>query len=349
MYGVHLVCSSVPMTALVRMSGYIGDIHILPDQTQLINPILILTFIPIFNFTYKGIDKCFGKNTVTQLRKISVGMFMAGLAYIVAAAVQGMIDVNLTKSPEISSEMAIRVINVAGDEIYGEFSTKDGVELKDDLKGAFSVDVGEVSPAPGNLNLNSSGEVIIKTNLEENTYFFNDYAYEIEVGKEVWTKAIFPDGNQFDFGSWASKDLDGKNHITVLNALDTGVKFVFTCKSKTCDESSEPIEVELDVCEFENGKLIRNLNETSGEVLDENWPEIKCLKGDPIQGYGVSLWKGEYDVKVMDLEGNVLDKFDENFEVGTGAAYTFTVQKLLDESVKMNALTDITSNDVQNV
>merc|ERR1712127_579623 len=134
------------------MSGYIGDVHILPDQTQLINPILILTFIPIFNYTYRGLDKCFGKGTVTQLRKISLGMFVAGMAYVVAAGGQGMIDVNLTKSPEISSEMAIRVINIAGKDISGEFMGGENVELDDDLVGNFTIPAGGVSPAPGNLN-----------------------------------------------------------------------------------------------------------------------------------------------------------------------------------------------------
>lgn len=329
----------------VRMSGYIGDVHILPDQTQLINPILILTFIPIFNFTYRGLDKCFGKGTVTQLRKIALGMFVAGVAYIVAAAVQGMIDVNLTKSPEIGSEMAIRVLNMAGKDISGEFQGGENVVLDDDLVGNFMIPVGGVSPAPGNLNL-SSGEVIIKTKLEENAYSFkmdegNVIPYDIIVGKEVWTKAIFTEQNQFDYASWANKDLDGKTHLTLLNAIKTPIKFNFTCQSATCDEGSEPISVDLNVCEFDSdGLLIRNFD-------DKEWPEIVCLKGDPIQGFGINIWKGQYKIEVFESSsGEVLESF-ENFEIGTGAAFTFSLQELENGGHLLSANEDIKGNDVQ--
>merc|ERR1739848_243382 len=53
----------------VRMNGYISDgFHLLPDQTQVFNPILILVLIPIFNKLYEWLEKCTGKGSITYLR-----------------------------------------------------------------------------------------------------------------------------------------------------------------------------------------------------------------------------------------------------------------------------------------
>merc|ERR1711976_1093453 len=142
----------------------------------------------------------------------------------------------------------------------------------------------------------------------------------------------------FDFASWSSKDLDGKNHLVTLNALEEPVKFVFSCQSKTCDE--EPVKIELYDCKFENGKLQLNSNDTI-----EGEPEILCLKGDPIQGFGTNIWKGNYTVNVLNSKNETLDSIS-NMEVGTGAAYTFTVQKVNDEVV-LRYVIDITSTYVQ--
>ena len=54
------------------------------------------------------INKCFGDGTVTQLRKIGTGMVFAALAYVVSAAVQNMIDENLTLSPGIEGEITLK-------------------------------------------------------------------------------------------------------------------------------------------------------------------------------------------------------------------------------------------------
>ena len=59
--------------------------HLLPDQALIVNPVLILIFIPVFNWMYKMLEKCI---TLTTLRKQNVGMLLAALAYLVSAAVQ---------------------------------------------------------------------------------------------------------------------------------------------------------------------------------------------------------------------------------------------------------------------
>ena len=59
----------------------------LPDQVQIINPILILALIPVFAFwIYPLCEKCGIK--VTDLRKMSAGMIISALAFTISGFVQ---------------------------------------------------------------------------------------------------------------------------------------------------------------------------------------------------------------------------------------------------------------------
>jgi solute carrier family 15 oligopeptide transporter 1 len=57
------------------MDGYVGSAKIKPDQMQILNPVMILAFLPIFqSFIYPLIEKCGIK--MTALRKMSAGQVM---------------------------------------------------------------------------------------------------------------------------------------------------------------------------------------------------------------------------------------------------------------------------------
>ncbi|KAL3275455.1 hypothetical protein HHI36_020215 [Cryptolaemus montrouzieri] len=75
----------------VRMNGDIGFYTILPDQFQVVNPFLILIFIPIFQYI---IYPSFGKIGLlrTPLEKMTCGGFLAALAFIVSAFVSMKIE-----------------------------------------------------------------------------------------------------------------------------------------------------------------------------------------------------------------------------------------------------------------
>uniref|UniRef100_A0A8C8A2B2 Solute carrier family 15 member 1 n=1 Tax=Oryzias sinensis TaxID=183150 RepID=A0A8C8A2B2_9TELE len=75
------------------MDGDFGGLTIQPDQMQTVNPILILILVPIMDsLIYPLISKC--KLNFTPLRRITVGMFFAAMAFVVAAVVQLQIDVS---------------------------------------------------------------------------------------------------------------------------------------------------------------------------------------------------------------------------------------------------------------
>ncbi len=65
----------------------------LPAQVQTLNPIFTLTFIPLFSYViYPLIDKVF---PLTPLRKISIGLFVTALPFLIAAWVESQIKLGL--------------------------------------------------------------------------------------------------------------------------------------------------------------------------------------------------------------------------------------------------------------
>ncbi|XP_067842684.1 solute carrier family 15 member 1-like [Heptranchias perlo] len=91
------------------MNGNFGGIDIQPDQMQTVNPILILILVPVVDaLVYPLIAKC--KLNFTPLRKMTVGMFLAALAFVAAALVQIQIDKTLPTFP-VGEQSQIKIIN----------------------------------------------------------------------------------------------------------------------------------------------------------------------------------------------------------------------------------------------
>ncbi|XP_074946009.1 solute carrier family 15 member 1 [Phalacrocorax aristotelis] len=92
------------------MDGNFGAIQIQPDQMQTVNPILIVIMVPVVDtVVYPLIKKC--KINFTPLRKITVGMFLASLAFVAAALVQVQIDKTLPVFPA-AGQSQIKIINL---------------------------------------------------------------------------------------------------------------------------------------------------------------------------------------------------------------------------------------------
>ncbi|XP_061217105.1 solute carrier family 15 member 1 [Neopsephotus bourkii] len=101
------------------MDGNFGSIQIQPDQMQTVNPILIIIMVPVVDAViYPLIKKC--KINFTPLRKITVGMFLASLAFVAAALVQVQIDKTLPVFPA-AGQSQIKVINLGTDNVRVRF------------------------------------------------------------------------------------------------------------------------------------------------------------------------------------------------------------------------------------
>ncbi|NWT15756.1 S15A1 protein, partial [Vireo altiloquus] len=89
-----------------------GDFGILvqPDQMQIVNPILIVIMVPVVDsLVYPLIKKC--KINFTPLKKMTVGMFLASMAFVAAALVQLQIDKTYPVFPA-AGQTQIRLINL---------------------------------------------------------------------------------------------------------------------------------------------------------------------------------------------------------------------------------------------
>ncbi|NXF39994.1 S15A1 protein, partial [Nyctibius bracteatus] len=101
------------------MDGNFGALKIQPDQMQTVNPILIVIMVPVVDaVVYPLIKKC--KINFTPLRKITVGMFLASLAFVAAALLQVQIDKTLPVFPAVGQSQ-IKIINLGTDSATVQF------------------------------------------------------------------------------------------------------------------------------------------------------------------------------------------------------------------------------------
>ncbi|KAG7271407.1 hypothetical protein CRUP_031219 [Coryphaenoides rupestris] len=81
----------IPLPMFWTLFDQKGFLILQPDQMQTVNPILILTLVPIMDsVVYPLIRKC-GLN-FSPLKRMTVGMFLAAMAFVAAALVQIEID-----------------------------------------------------------------------------------------------------------------------------------------------------------------------------------------------------------------------------------------------------------------
>uniref|UniRef100_A0A8D0FVX2 Solute carrier family 15 member 1 n=1 Tax=Strix occidentalis caurina TaxID=311401 RepID=A0A8D0FVX2_STROC len=91
------------------------------DGNFTVNPILIIIMVPVVDaVVYPLIKKC--KINFTPLRKITVGMFLASLAFVAAALVQVQIDKTLPVFPA-AGQTQIKVINIGTDGATVQFES----------------------------------------------------------------------------------------------------------------------------------------------------------------------------------------------------------------------------------
>ncbi|CAK8674321.1 unnamed protein product [Clavelina lepadiformis] len=95
----------------IQTNGHLGGLLIKPDQVEVLNPLLIVTLIPLFEATLYPFLRHF-KIPFPPLRRMTVGLILAGCSFIAAAILQIEIDKTLTPLPK-SNEYGVRVLNAA--------------------------------------------------------------------------------------------------------------------------------------------------------------------------------------------------------------------------------------------
>jgi proton-dependent oligopeptide transporter, POT family len=120
------------------MNCDLGLFTILPSQLQVVNPILILTFIPLFAYViYPLLGRWF---EVTPLRRIGIGLFLTAASFAIIALAQRRIDDGL--KPHILWQIVAYAVLTAGEVMVSitalEFSyTQAPKKMKSFIMGVY--------------------------------------------------------------------------------------------------------------------------------------------------------------------------------------------------------------------
>lgn len=185
------------------MNGKIGIIEIQPDQMQTVNAILIVIMVPIVDaVVYPLIAKC-GFN-FTSLKKMTVGMFLASMAFVVAAVVQVEIDKTLPVFPK-GNEVQIKVLNIGNDTMTVSFPEK--MVTLDQISGTnefFTFDVDKLT----SINISSAGSPLV-----------NSVTHKFEQGHRHTLLVWAPNNYRVVKDGLNQKPKKGQNGIRFVNAL----------------------------------------------------------------------------------------------------------------------------------
>ncbi|XP_043852319.1 solute carrier family 15 member 1, partial [Dromiciops gliroides] len=183
------------------MNGDFGAIEIQPDQMQTVNAILIVIMVPIVDAViYPLIAKC-GFN-FTSLKKMTVGMFLASMAFVVAAIVQVEIDKTLPVFPT-ENQIQVQILNVGSESIHAYFPGHN-VQVPAGISSNFMT-----------LDNNSPQNIII-TYGQQNYTVPNNFENGSRYSILTWNFnniVVLKDGLK-------SKPDKGQNGIRFVNALD---------------------------------------------------------------------------------------------------------------------------------
>jgi POT family proton-dependent oligopeptide transporter len=148
--------------------------ELLPAQLQAINPVLVLTFVPVFTlWIYPLLDKNF---KLTPLRKISIGMFVTAISFAIVTWVQYGLDHGHTMSVAWHV-LAYIVLTIAEVMVYGtglEFSyTQAPKAMKSMIMGFFllSISLGNFIAAFVNAMISDEHGASILTGVQYYAFF----------------------------------------------------------------------------------------------------------------------------------------------------------------------------------
>ncbi|XP_023285548.1 solute carrier family 15 member 1-like [Seriola lalandi dorsalis] len=169
------------------MNGDFGALIIQPDQMQTVNPILILVLVPIMDSAiYPLITKC--KLNFTPLKRMTVGMFFAAIAFVAAALVQLQIDQTLPKFPS-NTEGQVKFINMVEEPVpvkagvnnftLQPFEANEGYLTFDDI---FTLDLNGTGYPTSLVDGNRTTIVIIKDGAKLRPEGFTDIKSKPEQG-----------------------------------------------------------------------------------------------------------------------------------------------------------------------
>ncbi|KAL4635798.1 solute carrier family 15 member 1 [Arapaima gigas] len=193
------------------MDGSFGGITIQPDQMQTVNPILILILVPVMDsVVYPLIKKC--HLNFTPLKKITVGMFFAGLAFVAAALLQIQIDKTLPTFPS-ESQSQVKFLNMRNEHMSVRVNQDPAIEIGpyEATPDFFTFDKMEMNVAFNNgapvlFSLEKKMRQMLLITPDSSAYLIEDLSKKPEKGENAISR--FVNGMPFQVNvTVGSKDL----------------------------------------------------------------------------------------------------------------------------------------------
>ncbi|XP_020657253.3 solute carrier family 15 member 1 [Pogona vitticeps] len=192
------------------MDGDFGPVQIQPDQMQTVNPILIVIMVPVVDAViYPLIQKC--RINFTPLRKMTVGMLLAALAFVVAAVIQIQIDKTLPVFPA-AGQTQIKVINLGNQNASIHFNSDGKIENLSPLASTIHLSYDTTKLNSHGINITYGNETI------KQAFTYTDKErYTVEITNRAGIQAILlVDG-------LTEKPEEGNNEIRFINNLNSAI------------------------------------------------------------------------------------------------------------------------------
>lgn len=121
------------------MNGDLGFYLLKPDQMQMINPLLVLIMIPLFEaYLYPALKRI---GIRTPLRRITLGGILAALSFFISAAVEFKIDASPENSVHLLWQLPQYIVMTAGETMFSptglEFSYAEAPESMKSVVTSF--------------------------------------------------------------------------------------------------------------------------------------------------------------------------------------------------------------------
>nr|CAB3266110.1 solute carrier family 15 member 1-like [Phallusia mammillata] len=267
----------------IQTNGHLGTLLIKPDQVEVLNPLFIVILIPIFESTLYPALRYF-KIPFPPLRRMTVGLILAGTSFIAAAILQIEIDKTLTPLPP-SNQYGVRIINAGSCNLS---VTNGGQSTIVPMKSASEIDFFKFNT---DTEYEYACEGITATN------FFNVAS---PASKEEVLEFTITDGNHIETQMITHKTEDGGGRFSILNLRNDNVTATVTANDRLF---------------FEDRPIVGLPNQRSEEI-DVPYGEatVHLEYGDGTSGeYYLYLdVGGVYSVVLQEIEADSFDTLDLN-------------------------------------
>lgn len=263
-----------------NMDRWFFGIEWLQSQIQVLNPILVMILIPLFQFVvYPAVNKVF---TLTPIRKISIGFFLTAASFAVVAVAQDLIDGGAT--PSIQWQLWAYVLLTSGEVMISitglEFSYTQAPKTMKSVVMAvwlFSVSMGNIFTSVVNHSIQVPGITAVEAEAkgqvvdsEGSTGEFTFKTTERLVDDQEPGKTITISGFDGQYGTADDvvmhfnsynklQDVETSENVS-LNAASAVIESAFFASSDDDNTKALPTEEEA-------GKLLADLTDSSGAEL----------------------------------------------------------------------------------